>query len=252
MKKIPTLVTFALISSIALAGCSSQPAAQTSSTASPASAQTTTANTTTQKAETAAPDLKDGVAKLLKTAKQIRKAATSGDEAKIKENGPKLEEIWGSFEDGVKEKYPDSYKNIEKQLDPAIAATKASPLDKDAVLKIDNQLISELYNLSAQLIPVGEIKAGATKMLETANQLKQAIDAGDQAKVKELGPKLEETWSKFEDGVKPRYDDLYERLEKPLNPEVAGSQASQLDKATMGKLNDDLIKILNELVDKAK
>jgi iron uptake system EfeUOB component EfeO/EfeM len=244
MKKFATISAFALVTTIALSGCSSQQTAPQPKTSNEAVSQ--------PKAEASAPNIKEGVAKLLKTAKQVRKAATSGDQAKVKENGPKLEEVWSSFEDGVKEKYPDAYKNIEKYLNPAIAAAKADPLDKDALLKLDNQLIDELFSFSAQLIPVSQIQAGATEMLETTKQLKQAIQAGDQAKVKELGPKLEKSWSSFEDGVKPRYGDLYERLEKPLNPEVAGSQVTPLDKETMNKLNEDLTQVLNELVQKAK
>jgi iron uptake system EfeUOB component EfeO/EfeM len=246
MKTFTALIALSLMSTIALSGCSSQ---QTATPTNQSSTQATSKDTVKNEAT---PNIKDGVAKLLHTAKQVRKGATKGDEAIVRENGPKLEEIWSSFEDGVKEKYPDVYKNVEEYLDPTIAATKAKPIDKAVLLKIDNQLIDELYGLSEKLISVDEIKAGVSEMLETTAQLKQAIEAGDQAKVKELGPKLEETWSSFEDGVKPRYGELYEKLEKPLNPEVAGSQVSPLDKETLEKLNNELTQALNELMKKAK
>lgn len=245
MKKLTSLIALSLMTTIALSGCASQQNAAST----PTSSVGTTSKATTK---TEAPNIKEGVAKLLHTAKQIRKGATQGDEAKVRENGPKLEEIWSSFEDGVKEKYPNEYKKVEEYLDPTIAASKATPIDKKVLLKIDNQLINELYGLSEKLISVDEIKAGVSKMLDTTTQLKQAIQAGDQAKVKELGPKLEETWSSFEDGVKPRYADLYEKLEKPLNPEVAGSQVSPLDKQTLDNLNNELTQVLNELMNKVK
>jgi iron uptake system EfeUOB component EfeO/EfeM len=199
---------------------------------------------------TKAPELsvKDGTAKLLSTAKQLRKAATAGDEAKIKEVGPNLEEVWASFEDGIKAKYPDIYDQIEKSLNPAVAAAKTSTIDKDAVLKIDNQLIQVLFDLSGKLITVDQVKAGVNQMLGTTSELKKEIAAGNDAKVKELAPKLEDTWKTFEDGVPPRSADLYDKIEKSLNPEVAGSQKSPVDKQIMNQLNDSLTQALNELI----
>ncbi|TVY08218.1 hypothetical protein [Paenibacillus cremeus] len=192
--------------------------------------------------------VKDGTAKLLSTAKQLRKAATAGDEAKIKETGPKLEETWATFEDGVKAKYPDLYEQVEKSLNPAVSGAKAAKIDKDAILKIDNQLIQTLFDLSAKLIPVDQVKAGANQMLATTAELKKEIAAGNDAKVKELAPKLEDVWKTFEDGVPPRSADLYEKIEKSLNPEVAGSQKTPIDKQVMTQLNDGLTKALNELI----
>ncbi|MNN48459.1 hypothetical protein D3C81_1629370 [compost metagenome] len=85
-------------------------------------------------------------------------------------------------------------------------------------------------------------------MLGTTSDLKKEIAAGNEAKVKELGPKLEEVWGTFEDGVRPRSADLYEKIEKSLNPEVAGSQISPIDKTVLSQLNEELIKTLNETV----
>lgn len=119
-------------------------------------------------------------------------------------------------------------------------------------MKLNNQLIDVLYQLSQNLIPVDQVKAGVSKLLTTTDELKKAINASDEAKVKEIGPKLEEIWKTFEDGVKPRCPDLYEQLEKSLNPEVAGSQVSPLDKQTLGQLNDQLTQTLHELENKAK
>ncbi|BCJ85891.1 hypothetical protein [Effusibacillus dendaii] len=96
------------------------------------------------------------------------------------------------------------------------------------------------------------VKEGVTKLLAAANDLKTQITAGDEAKVKELGPKLEDIWKTFEDDVKPKYPDLYEKVEESLNPTIAGSKASPLDKQALSKLNDQLIQALNELADKVK
>ncbi|WP_413307194.1 hypothetical protein AA0X95_07200 [Bacillus sp. 1P10SD] len=97
-----------------------------------------------------------------------------------------------------------------------------------------------------------KVSDGVNEMLETTGQLSKAIDNGDQAKVKEVGPKLEEQWSSFEDDVKKDNKDLYEKIEKYLDPTIAGSEADTLDKEALSTLNDQLTDALKELADKTK
>lgn len=97
-----------------------------------------------------------------------------------------------------------------------------------------------------------DIKTGATRMLGITAELKTAIDAGDEAKVKTTGPKLEDAWAPFEDKAKDKYPDLYKKLEQFLDPTIAGTKASPLDKQVLGKLTEDLTQALNELVTKEK
>lgn len=255
MKK-SLLISTLLISAVSLAACGSNaaksgqpnntgtaPASTSASTTAPAKSETKTVSDAA---------IKDGTAKLLKTAKQLRKAAAAGEDAKVKELGPKLEEAWSAFEDGIKPKYPDLYEKVEKNLNPIVAAAKASSIDKAAVSKLNDQLIQVLYDLSQKIIPVDQIKAGATQMIGITNDIKKELDAGNEAKVKELGPKLEEVWATFEDGVQPRSAELYEKIEKSLNPEVAGSQKSPLDKQVLSQLNEGLAKALNEALQALK
>jgi len=97
-----------------------------------------------------------------------------------------------------------------------------------------------------------EVSDGVNKMLDTTEQLSKAIDSGDQAKVKEVGPKLEDQWKVFEDEVKKDNKDLYGKVEKYLDPTIAGSEAPTLDKKALGSLNDQLTDALRELADKTK
>jgi len=97
-----------------------------------------------------------------------------------------------------------------------------------------------------------KVSEGVNKMLDTTGELSKAIDSGDQKKVKEVGPKLEDQWSSFEDEVKKDNKDMYEKVEKYLDPTIAGSEADTLDKETLGKLNDQLIGALKELDEKTK
>jgi iron uptake system EfeUOB component EfeO/EfeM len=97
-----------------------------------------------------------------------------------------------------------------------------------------------------------KVSDGVNKMLDTTEQLSTAIDSGDQAKVKEVGPKLEDQWSSFEDDVKKDNKDLYLKIEKYLDPTIAGSEAATLDKEVLGTLNDQLTEALKELDKKTK
>jgi iron uptake system EfeUOB component EfeO/EfeM len=97
-----------------------------------------------------------------------------------------------------------------------------------------------------------KVSDGVNKMLETTDQLSKAISAGDQEKVKEVGPKLEDQWSSFEDDVKKDDKDLYEKIEKYLDPTIAGSEAETLDKEALNTLNDQLTDALKELESKTK
>jgi iron uptake system EfeUOB component EfeO/EfeM len=97
-----------------------------------------------------------------------------------------------------------------------------------------------------------KVSDGVNQMLETTDQLSKAITAEDQEKVKEVGPKLEEQWSSFEDDVKKDNKDLYEKIEKYLDPTIAGSEAENLDKEALGTLNNQLEDALKELESKVK
>jgi len=90
-------------------------------------------------------------------------------------------------------------------------------------------------------------KTGVTKMLSITANLKTAIDVGDEAKVKETGSQLEDAWSPFEDNTKQKYPELYNKIEKFLDPTIAGSKVSPLDKQALGTLNGELTQALNEL-----
>jgi iron uptake system EfeUOB component EfeO/EfeM len=97
-----------------------------------------------------------------------------------------------------------------------------------------------------------KVSDGVNKMLDTTGQLSKAIDSGDQAKVKEVGPKLEDQWSSFEDDVKKDNKESYEKVEKYLDPTIAGSEAATLDKEALKTLNNELTDALKELADKTK
>ncbi|MEH7097253.1 hypothetical protein [Neobacillus vireti] len=124
------------------------------------------------------------------------------------------------------------------------------------MMKITSLVLS--LGLGSALVLAGcsstdqKVSDGVNKMLDTTEELSKAIDSGDQAKVKEVGPQLEDQWSSFEDDVKKDNKDLYEEIEKYLDPTIAGSEAATLDKEALGTLNEHLTDALKELDEKTK
>lgn len=97
-----------------------------------------------------------------------------------------------------------------------------------------------------------KVSNGVNKMLDTTEQLSKAIENGEQVRIKKFGPKLENQWSSFEDDVKKENKDLYEKVEKYLDPTIAGSEAATIDKKALGNLNNHLTDTLKELKKKVK
>lgn len=91
------------------------------------------------------------------------------------------------------------------------------------------------------------IADGATSMKQTVSDLKAQLQANDAAKVKSDAEKLEETWETFEDTVKEKNADLYEKLETPLHTIEAGAKAEPLDVQTLNKAAEDLDTVLTEV-----
>ncbi len=143
------LIALTLTASLGLAACGSNQ--QASQQAQPAAQEQAQPAQTSGSSETAAPaDIKSGVSKMLETTAELKTLIESGDQAKLKEAGPKLEDSWKVFEDKVKEKYPDLYEKVEDALDPTIAGTQANPIDKEALAKLNDQLTQALTDLAGK------------------------------------------------------------------------------------------------------
>ena len=151
MKPTRTLLVLALVSSIGMVGCGSnnQAAATQSSSAQVSNNSTQVTSQDTSK-QVASSSIKSGVMKMITISADLKKAIDSGDEAKVKTTGPQLEEAWHTFEDDVKTKYPDSYKKVEESLDPTVAGSKATPLNKDVLGKLNDQLAQALNEISGK------------------------------------------------------------------------------------------------------
>jgi iron uptake system component EfeO len=92
-----------------------------------------------------------------------------------------------------------------------------------------------------------DAQTGITSMLDASALFKTAVEAKDAAKVKQIGPKLEEAWASFEDNIKPNYPDYYLKVENSLTPLLAGVQQDTPEFAILSNLNDDLKAVLEQL-----
>jgi iron uptake system EfeUOB component EfeO/EfeM len=91
------------------------------------------------------------------------------------------------------------------------------------------------------------ISDGAKEMKQTIADLKTQLNAKDTSKVKESGAKLEQSWQKFEDEVKGKSADLYEKVETPLHTIEAGAKAQPLDPQVLNKVADELNTVLSDV-----
>jgi hypothetical protein len=77
--------------------------------------------------------------------------------------------------------------------------------------------------------------------------MKIQLNAKDAAKVKESGENLEKSWQTFEDEVKDKSADLYEKVETPLHTIEAGAKSKTLDEQTLNKAADELDTVLSDV-----
>lgn len=88
---------------------------------------------------------------MLSVVEELGKQITSGDASKAAASGEQLEATWHSFEDSVHTQYASSYKDVETYLDPLVAGTKISPLDKKTLGNLNQQLQTALQSLQKSL-----------------------------------------------------------------------------------------------------
>ena len=91
------------------------------------------------------------------------------------------------------------------------------------------------------------IADGAKEMKAEVADLKVQLEANDAKKAKANGENLEEIWESFEDEVKEKDADLYEKVETPLHLIEAGVEVDPLDIDTLNKAADDLDSVLSDV-----
>ncbi|MDI3257024.1 MAG: imelysin family protein [Kyrpidia sp.] len=99
---------------------------------------------------------------------------------------------------------------------------------------------------SGEQTSTADLKSNIQNILETADQLRQALADRNEAQIRSLGQKLNDQWASFEDSLRQKDPIQYTKIEKYLNPLVAGVKASPVDVHTLTSLNDGLIQALHD------
>lgn len=92
------------------------------------------------------------------------------------------------------------------------------------------------------------INQGTQNMIDALNEMKEKLEAKDEAAAIEEGSKLEENWSLIEDAVKDKNKELYGNVEEPLDAINAAIKIKPLDANTLGKQIDELKEQLEQVL----
>ncbi|KRE93153.1 hypothetical protein ASG89_06510 [Paenibacillus sp. Soil766] len=90
-------------------------------------------------------------------------------------------------------------------------------------------------------------KEGSTTLVTSVDSLKGQLEVSKIKDAKKLADQLEDQWASFEDEVKPKFPELYFKVEKFLTPLEAGLKEDKLDFPTLTALNTNLKSALTEL-----
>jgi iron uptake system EfeUOB component EfeO/EfeM len=91
------------------------------------------------------------------------------------------------------------------------------------------------------------VEDGSKNMRNVLKDMKSELSNKEEAKAIKTSDLLEENWSKFEDAVKAKKPDLYEKLEAPLGIIQGAVKITPLDIKVLTTSIDDLDKILIEI-----
>jgi len=87
----------------------------------------------------------------------------------------------------------------------------------------------------------------AKQMATESQTLSDLLKAKKDADIKKQAEKLDAIWVSFEDGIKPKYPELYVKVEKYLTPLTAGAGLAKLDYDALDRFNKELGGALAEL-----
>jgi iron uptake system component EfeO len=155
MKLFYFLMITAVVCSLALSGCGKTDEQTTAVSTSPAN-------------ETVDPQ--KGLIQMMALTDALKAAIAAKEAGKIKAAGPQLEQMWSTFEDALKVKFPDGYLKVENNLSPLVSGVKQSALDEALLSKLNDELHATLAQLS----------------MDWSSDSKKAVDADALKQSKEL------------------------------------------------------------------
>lgn len=144
MKSLKTLlIATTLVTTFLLAGCGAQKNQQTTPKKNVAEKQS---DSKVKKASS----VDDGSMKMRRVLKDMKTQLSNKEEDKFIKTSDKLEENWKLFEDDVKAKHLDLYKNVEDPLGIIQAGVKIKPLDTKTIttaMESLDKVLTEIQNI---------------------------------------------------------------------------------------------------------
>lgn len=222
---------------LTLAGCGTQKTEQVTNSAQNQTKQEAPAEK--QKTLT----IQEGSNNMKEVIKQMKAELNNKEEDKVIKTSEGLEGNWKIFEDNVKEKYFTLYDKVEDPLHTITAAVKVKPLD----VKVLNTAIDTLDKQLEQYQQSDLITTGTQNMRDALKKMKNKISQNDEERTIKTSAYLEINWKKFEDNVKAKSPELYEKIEEPLKSINAAVKIKPLDTKALNTNIDNLDKQLEQL-----
>lgn len=91
------------------------------------------------------------------------------------------------------------------------------------------------------------IEDGSKNMKDVLKDMKIQLSNKEEDKAAKTSEKLEENWSSFEDVVKEKNSDLYEKVEAPLGVIQSGVKVKPVDTKTITTAIETLDEVLTEI-----
>jgi iron uptake system EfeUOB component EfeO/EfeM len=184
-----------------------------------------------------------GIQNMRDVSKKMKEQLANKEEDNAIKTSEGLEGNWKQFEDNIKAKSPALYEKIEEPLHTITAAVKVKPLDANVL----NTALDALDKQLEQYQQSDLVSTGTQNMRDALKKMKNKIAQNDEERTIKTSAYLEINWKKFEDNVKVKSPELYEKIEEPLKSINAAVKVKPLDTKTLNTNIDNLDKQLEQL-----
>lgn len=187
--------------------------------------------------------IQEGTKNMRDVINEMKNEFNNKEEDKTIKTSENLEGNWKIFEDNVKEKYFTLYERVEDPLHIINAAVNVKPLDTKAINTAMDRLDKQLEQVQLADLTT----TGIQNMRDTLKNMKEQLSNKEEDNTVKTSENLEASWKKFEDNVKIKLPELYEKIEEPLHTINAAVKVKPLDVKTLNTAIDNLDKQLEQV-----
>lgn len=200
------------------------------------------------------PTVADQLYSLAHVAKEGMEAAEHNNTALMQAEYNELHELWGSFEDAVRDQNPTAYIELEGALAAVKTALQAEPFDPLAVQIAYDHLMGEANEIATdfggtQVDPPAVIEATPTDLMTSLNAAYTAVEAGDADGAAEELAFVTQAWPSVEGAIAAKSPDAYTAIEVDLSRAASALNAQPVDlsgaKVALERLRESLSPFVN-------